>query len=271
MVTMGDGAGTSLALSRRRPAATSRPSRSDVELFGDAYAGRARRVRRRGAEGPDPVGDRRGRPARALASRSPASRRSRPAAPGRRGRDVASAGAAMSAVHAGGVRRDGLRSTCPVEERVALIHDPASPSRSGTGRQGPRRPGRDRRALHLDDRLRRGRASSTPTGADALLRTAEQSVARAPASARARRTSTCTAPASDGRGLPVRPVETVTGAMWLAAVETLRRVADARASARASCSAWRTSTPPSTTPARPSPGPPTPWRSSRPSTARTCG
>jgi hydroxypyruvate isomerase len=62
-----------------------------------------------------------------------------------------------------------------------------------------------------------------PDGADALLRTAEQSVAAA---------ATLGTPnlnlhgtGLDGRGLPVKPVETVTEDMWRAAEETLARVA----------------------------------------------
>ena len=68
----------------------------------------------------------------------------------------------------------------------------------------------DRRALHLDDRLRRRqphrarrrspRCSPPPSG-------------RSPPRARsAPRTSTCTAPGSTAEGLPVAPVETVTAA-----------------------------------------------------------
>ena len=63
-----------------------------------------------------------------------------------------------------------------------------------------------------------------PAGADALLRTAEQSIAVA------HRLGTPNlnlhGTGLDPRGLPVRPVEVVTGAMWLAAERTLRRVAE---------------------------------------------
>lgn len=62
-----------------------------------------------------------------------------------------------------------------------------------------------------------------PDGAEALLRTAEQSVAAA---------ATLGSPnlnlhgtGLDDRGLPVRPVETVTDAMWSSAVTTLGRIA----------------------------------------------
>ena len=62
-----------------------------------------------------------------------------------------------------------------------------------------------------------------PDGADELLRTAEQSVAVA-------HRLGCPSlnlhgTGLDGNGLPVRPVEVVTGAMWLAAERTLTRVA----------------------------------------------
>jgi len=62
-----------------------------------------------------------------------------------------------------------------------------------------------------------------PEGADALLRTAEQSIAAAAGLGTPNLNLHGTG--LDGRGLPVRPVATVTGAMWLAAVETLTRVA----------------------------------------------
>jgi hydroxypyruvate isomerase len=67
-----------------------------------------------------------------------------------------------------------------------------------------------------------------PDGADALLRTAEDSVAaahRLAASGGALPSLNLHGTGLDGRGLPVRPVEVVTGEMWLAAVETLRRIA----------------------------------------------
>ena len=63
-----------------------------------------------------------------------------------------------------------------------------------------------------------------PDGADALLRTAEESV-------RASRTLgtpnlNLHGTGLDDRGLPIRPVDLVTGAMWLAAERTLSRIAD---------------------------------------------
>lgn len=63
----------------------------------------------------------------------------------------------------------------------------------------------------------------TPQGADDLLRTAEQSIAFA-------RSISCPTLNLHGTGLgegglPVRPVEVVTGPMWLAALRTLERVA----------------------------------------------
>ena len=74
----------------------------------------------------------------------------------------------------------------------------------------------------------------------------------------------------DGDGLPVRPVEVVTGPMWVAAVETLAQVAEL-GEREGVVFAWRTSTPRSTIPARRSPGPRTPAPSSPRSAARTCG
>lgn len=64
----------------------------------------------------------------------------------------------------------------------------------------------------------------TPAGADELLRTAEQSIAFAQA-------IKCPSLNLHGTGLgeaglPVRPVEIVTGAMWLAAERTLARIAE---------------------------------------------
>ncbi|MDI6029087.1 TIM barrel protein [Corticibacterium sp. UT-5YL-CI-8] len=61
-------------------------------------------------------------------------------------------------------------------------------------------------------------------GADALLLTAEQSIPVA-------KTLNCPrlnlhGTGLDGKGWPVRPVEVVTGAMWLKARETLNRIAD---------------------------------------------
>jgi hydroxypyruvate isomerase len=63
-----------------------------------------------------------------------------------------------------------------------------------------------------------------PDGADALLASAERSVV----ASRTLGTPNLNLHGTglDHDGLPVHPVETVTGAMWLAAVDTLRRVAD---------------------------------------------
>jgi hydroxypyruvate isomerase len=62
-----------------------------------------------------------------------------------------------------------------------------------------------------------------PDGAEALLRSAEQSVAAAAKLGRPNLNLHGTG--LDDRGLPVVPVETVTGAMWLAAEKTLSRIA----------------------------------------------
>ena len=63
-----------------------------------------------------------------------------------------------------------------------------------------------------------------PEGADELLRTAEQSIAVAERLGCPRLNLHGTG--LDDKGLPVRPVHEVTGAMWLAAERTLRRLAD---------------------------------------------
>jgi hydroxypyruvate isomerase len=63
-----------------------------------------------------------------------------------------------------------------------------------------------------------------PDGADRLLKTAEQSIAAAARLGRPNLNLHGTG--LDDRGLPVRPVEVVTGPMWLAAERTLRRIAD---------------------------------------------
>ena len=62
-----------------------------------------------------------------------------------------------------------------------------------------------------------------PDGADALLRSAERSIE----ASRVLGTPHLNLHGTglDPHGLPVHPVETVSGAMWLAAVDTLRRVA----------------------------------------------
>jgi hydroxypyruvate isomerase len=63
-----------------------------------------------------------------------------------------------------------------------------------------------------------------PDGVELLLRTAEESTKAAAALGSPRLNLHGTG--LDGRGLPVRPVEAVTGPMWVTAVDTLRRVAD---------------------------------------------
>jgi hydroxypyruvate isomerase len=63
-----------------------------------------------------------------------------------------------------------------------------------------------------------------PDGADTLLKTAEESIeaSRVLGSPGLNLHGT----GLDGRGLPIRMVEVVTGEMWLAAEATLRRIAD---------------------------------------------
>jgi hydroxypyruvate isomerase len=63
-----------------------------------------------------------------------------------------------------------------------------------------------------------------PDGADALLRTAELSIAAAHQLGTPNLNLHGTG--LDARGLPVRPVENVTGEMWLAAERTLSRIAE---------------------------------------------
>jgi hydroxypyruvate isomerase len=63
-----------------------------------------------------------------------------------------------------------------------------------------------------------------PDGADALLRTAEQSIAAAHQLGTPNLNLHGTG--LDARGLPARPVERVTGPMWLAAERTLSRIAE---------------------------------------------
>ena len=64
-------------------------------------------------------------------------------------------------------------------------------------------------------------------GADALLESAELAPSR-PRASSATPNLNLHGTGLDGEGLPVHPVETVTGPMWPAAVETLGRIADAR-------------------------------------------
>jgi hydroxypyruvate isomerase len=69
-----------------------------------------------------------------------------------------------------------------------------------------------------------GGSLTDPDGTDALLASAERSVA----ASRVLGTPNLNLHGTglDAHGLPVHPVETVTGKMWLAAVDTLRRVAE---------------------------------------------
>jgi hydroxypyruvate isomerase len=111
----------------------------------------------------------------------------------------------------------------PLHERVELIHDLGFaveiwdwttkdlPALAATGARFTSMTG------YVEGNL------TDPDGADALLRTAEQSVAAAAVLGTPNLNLHGTG--LDGRGLPVRPVATVTGAMWLAAEATLARVA----------------------------------------------
>src|SRR5689334_7487676 len=63
-----------------------------------------------------------------------------------------------------------------------------------------------------------------PDGADRLLATAEESITAAATLGHPNLNLHGTG--LDDRGLPVRPVEVVTGPMWLAAERTLRRIAE---------------------------------------------
>ena len=111
----------------------------------------------------------------------------------------------------------------PHLDRVSASTTPASRSRLGLDGQGRRGPGRNGRAVHVDDRLRERRPDQ-PRRATALLASAAESIEFA------RRIG---APALNLHGtglgeggLPVRPVEIVTGEMWLGALRTLERVAE---------------------------------------------
>ena len=66
-----------------------------------------------------------------------------------------------------------------------------------------------------------------PDGAERLLASAERAIAAADLLSGAGRPNlNLHGTGLDGRGLPVRPVTAVTGAMWIAAERTLRRVAE---------------------------------------------
>ena len=105
-------------------------------------------------------------------------------------------------------------------------------------------------------------------GAKALIRGAEESLAVAERLGCRRLLVFGTELGPDG--VPLRPVHQVTGAMWLNAYKTLSAL-PSWASARASRSAWRISTPHSTTPAPRSPEPTTRSRSSTRWPDQGCG
>lgn len=111
----------------------------------------------------------------------------------------------------------------PVEERVRLIHDLGFAAEiwdwttkdldalAATGARFTSMTG------YVDGNL------TESDGAEALLRGAERSIAAAAKLGTPNLNLHGTG--LDGRGLPVRPVETITGAMWLAAERTLARIA----------------------------------------------
>ena len=103
-----------------------------------------------------------------------------------------------------------------------------------------------------------------PGGADELLRTAEQSLQVAEQLDRPRLNVHGTG--LDDKGLPVVASEVVTPAMGCMPPEP-RPGSPSWAGVPGGSSPWRTSTPPSTTPAPRSREPPTPSPSSRPSAA----
>ncbi|HET7476326.1 MAG TPA: TIM barrel protein [Dermatophilaceae bacterium] len=111
----------------------------------------------------------------------------------------------------------------PIEERVRLIHDLGFAVEiwdwttkdldrlAATGAQFTSMTG------YVEGNL------TDPDGSDTLLRTAEQSIAAAATLGTPNLNLHGTGP--DARGLPVRPVETVTETMWDQAVHTLTRIA----------------------------------------------
>ena len=106
-----------------------------------------------------------------------------------------------------------------------------------------------------------------PDGAEELLRTAEESLKVAEQLDCPRLNVHGTG--LDPQGLPVLPTDVVTPAHVAAGGEDPDAGSPSWASGPGGCSRWRTSTPPSTTPARRSRRLPTRSRWSRPSTART--
>lgn len=112
----------------------------------------------------------------------------------------------------------------PVEERAAIIHD------LGFAVEIWDWTSKDLAALAATGALFTSMTGyvegslTDPDGADALLRTAQQSVAAAAMLGTPNLNLHGTG--LDGRGLPVTPVETVTADMWRMAEDTLRRVAE---------------------------------------------
>jgi hydroxypyruvate isomerase len=80
----------------------------------------------------------------------------------------------------------------------------------------------DRGHVLVDDRLCNGDLID-PDGADELVATAEQSIAVAASLGIPRLNLHGTG--LDSRGLPIKPVEVITGEMWLTAEHTLARIA----------------------------------------------
>ena len=116
----------------------------------------------------------------------------------------------------------------PLLERIRRIDEPASPSRSGTG--PPKTSTRSATGATFSSMTGYIRGNLTdPDGADELLATAEQSI---PVAARLGipRLNLHGTGLGEG-GIPVKPVEIVTGEMWLAAEKT-RPGSPASASAR---------------------------------------
>jgi hydroxypyruvate isomerase len=107
-----------------------------------------------------------------------------------------------------------------------------------------------------------------PDGADALLQSAEQSIGAAAKLGTPNLNLHGTG--LDDRGLPVQPVQTVTGAMWQTAVNTLTRIA-ALGEREGVVFCLENLNTAVDHPGPPSPGLPTPEPWFRPSTATTCG
>ena len=108
-----------------------------------------------------------------------------------------------------------------------------------------------------------------PDGADALVHTAEQSIEASRVLGMPNLNLHGTG--LDGDGLPVQPVEAVTGEMWLAAQRHARQDRRPRQAARRRVHAGEPQRSRSTTRERPLRGRRTPWPWSGRSGARTCG